>query len=237
MQRMNVDRAAGHVLAGQRNRKENGRQRLLRRRSRSGLFPRPPKSLRCPCQARCTPEQRGACAVERSGWGEGRARAHAPLTRTHTCTRACAHTKTHMGAYTRTHTPRCRTKTHTHRRARTPTPRCIRVFAGNTKAVCFSRLQWGERQGWRGGVPGLASCCCRPSRRAQSPRPHCRQSQLLTCGLVPLGQPAPGPGAVVLVWCGAGTAPRGSTDRHREQMAGRRLGAASGPFTVLSDSF
>lgn len=146
-----------------------------------------------------------------------------------------AHTKTHMGAYTRTHTPRCRTKTHTHRCARAPTPRCTRVFASNSKAVCFVCSGGRGRDG--AGVSGLASCCCRPSRRAQSPRPHCRQSQLLTCGLVPLGQPAPGPRAVVLVWCGAGTAPRGSTDRHREQMAGRRLGAASGPFTVLSDSF
>lgn len=236
MQRMNVDRAAGHVLPGQRNRKENGRQRLLRRRSRSGLFPRPPKSLRCPGQARCTPEQRGACAVERSGWGEGRARAHAPLTRTDTCTRPCAHTQRHTWARThaRTH-PAVAQNTHTHRCARAPTPRCTRVFASNSKAVCFVCSGGRGRDG--AGVPGLASCCCRPSRRAQSPRPHCRQSQLLTCGLVPLGQPAPGPGAVVLVWCGAGTAPRGSTDRHREQMAGRRLGAASGPFTVLSDSF
>lgn len=115
---MNVDRAAGHVLAGQRNRKENGRQRLLRRRSRSGLFPRPPKSLRCPGQARCTPEQRGACAVERSGWGEGRARAHAPLTRTDTCTRPCAHTHRHTWARTHARTHPAVAQKHTHTDAR-----------------------------------------------------------------------------------------------------------------------
>lgn len=137
MQRMNVDRAAGHVLAGQRNRKENGRQRLLRRRSRSGLFPRPPKSLRCPGQARCTPEQRGACAVERSGWGEVRARAHAPLTRTDTCTRPCAHTQRHTWARTHARTHPAVAQKHTHRCARAPTPRCTRVFASNSKAVCF----------------------------------------------------------------------------------------------------
>lgn len=137
MQRMNVDRAAGHVLAGQRNRKENGRQRLLRRRSRSGLFPRPPKSLRCPGQARCTPEQRGACAVERSGWGEGRARAHAPLTRTDTCTRPCAHTQRHTWARTHARTHPAVAQKHTHTDARAPTPRCTRVFASNSKAVCF----------------------------------------------------------------------------------------------------
>lgn len=236
MQRMNVDRAAGHVLPGQRNRKENGRQRLLRRRSRSGLFPRPPKSLRCPGQARCTPEQRGACAVERSGWGEGRARAHAPLTRTDTCTRPCARTQRHTWARThaRTHPAVAQKHTHTDARAHLhpAVPGSLPVTARQ-----FASSAVGGEAGMGRGVPGLSSCCCRPSRRAQSPRPHCRQSQLLTCGLVPLGQPAPGPGAVVLVWCGAGTAPRGSTDRHREQMAGRRLGAASGPFTVLSDSF
>lgn len=137
MQRMNVDRAAGHVLPGQRNRKENGRQRLLRRRSRSGLFPRPPKSLRCPGQARCTPEQRGACAVERSGWGEGRARAHAPLTRTDTCTRPCAHTQRHTWARTHARTHPAVAQKHTHTDARAPTPRCTRVFASNSKAVCF----------------------------------------------------------------------------------------------------
>lgn len=137
MQRMNVDRAAGHVLPGQRNRKENGRQRLLRRRSRSGLFPRPPKSLRCPGQARCTPEQRGACAVERSGWGEGRARAHAPPTRTDTCTRPCAHTQRHTWARTHARTHPAVAQKHTHRCARAPTPRCTRVFASNSKAVCF----------------------------------------------------------------------------------------------------
>lgn len=137
MQRMNVDRAAGHVLAGQRNRKENGRQRLLRRRSRSGLFPRPPKSLRCPGQARCTPEQRGACAVERSGWGEGRACAHAPPTRTDTCTRPCAHTQRHTWARTHARTHPAVAQKHTHTDARAPTPRCTRVFASNSKAVCF----------------------------------------------------------------------------------------------------
>lgn len=138
MQRMNVDRAAGHVLAGQRNRKENGRQRLLRRRSRSGLFPRPPKKSSVPRSGEMHPgTARGLCGgTERVGGGAC-TRTRPADTHGHMHTPMRAHTQTHMGAYTRTHTPRCRTKTHTHRCARAPTPRCTRVFASNSKAVCF----------------------------------------------------------------------------------------------------
>lgn len=170
MQRMNVDRAAGHVLPGQRNRKENGRQRLLRRRSRSGLFPRPPKSLRCPGQARCTPEQRGASAVERSRWGEGRARAHAPPTRTDTCTRPCAHTQRHTWARTHARTHPAVAQKHTHTDARAHLHPAVPGSLPVTARQFASSAVGGEAGMGRGSLASPAAAAAPPAApRAPGP--------------------------------------------------------------------